>query len=187
MLSNGEYFNPELNEQKDLDLFEGDIVLSEAQRRIINSGNITSYIAKEGGHWPNGIVPYKIIGSSNSANITDFKNRKNSYMFKDFTRRQLWLIKESIKRLNHATCLKFVERRMHHKHYIRIENRLELDQNSNEWIEKGCFAKTGFDPASKHPTTNAPNNEGQNVNLETECFFLRDRNFNTVPIMKFGT
>ena len=38
MLSVGDDFDDVLNEQSDLGFFEGDIELTEAQRRIINSG-----------------------------------------------------------------------------------------------------------------------------------------------------
>ena len=38
MLSIGEDFDSVFNEQSDLGFFEGDIELTEAQRRIINSG-----------------------------------------------------------------------------------------------------------------------------------------------------
>ena len=38
MLSIGDNFDDVLNEQSDLGFFEGDIELTEAQRRIINSG-----------------------------------------------------------------------------------------------------------------------------------------------------
>ena len=38
MLSIGDDFDDVLNEQSDLGFFEGDIELTEAQKRIINSG-----------------------------------------------------------------------------------------------------------------------------------------------------
>ena len=58
MLSIGEDFDAVFHEQSDLGFFEGDIELTEAQKRIINSGDITSYSALEGGNWPNGVIPY---------------------------------------------------------------------------------------------------------------------------------
>ena len=187
MLSNGEYFDAEMNEKNDLELFEGDIYLTEDQRRMIMSGggDITSYSAQEGVHWPNGIVPYQIIDSSNSANISDFKNPENSYMFKDFTKQERGLIMEAIKRFHANTCLKFVERRRHHQYYIRIENRLQLDKNSLKWRERGPHATLGLQTFRKHPTTNVPGNRGQFVNIPSQSFQRRDRNNLIVP--KIGT
>ena len=139
MLSNGEYFNPELNEQKDLDLFEGDIVLSEAQRRIINSGNITSYSAIEGGHWPDGIVPYIIVDSFNSKTWPDSK-------FKFFTKKERRMIKLALKYFKYSTCIKFVKKRKHHEFYVRIQNELVLNKETSKLEEKGCTATYGRDP-----------------------------------------
>ena len=66
MLSNGEF---ELKEQNDSGLFEGDIMLTEAQKRMIMSGDITSYSGIEGGQWPDGIIPYVIVRSVNDAHV----------------------------------------------------------------------------------------------------------------------
>ena len=155
MLSNGEYFDADLNEQNDLGLFEGDIVLTEAQRRFIYSGNITSYSALEGGNWPNGIIPYKIIDSSNSANNSNLK-------FKDFTEKQRELILEAMEHFHDSTCLRFVEKRMHHQYYIYIVNKLRKLKNKERWIEGGCHAHLGRDPTRRL--------KGQRVHLSKRCF-----------------
>ena len=153
MLSNGEYFDADLNEQSDLGLFEGDIVLTEAQRRMIQNGNITSYSALEGGNWPNGIIPYKIIDSSNSANKSNFK-------FKDFTEKQRELIMEAMRRFHDSTCLRFIEKGIHDQYYIYIIN--QLQRIGTKWEEKGCKAVLGRDPLRRM--------KGQKVHLSTNCF-----------------
>ena len=51
--------NYDFSNFKEDDLFEGDIMLTSAQKEAIMSG-ISSYSALEGGQWPNGIVPYVI-------------------------------------------------------------------------------------------------------------------------------
>ena len=98
-----QYFNAELNEENNSGLFEGDIELTEAQKRIIMSGDISSYSAQEGGNWPQGIIPYKIIDSSNTAKTSNFK-------FKDFTEKQRELIMEAMRRFHDSTCLRFIEK-----------------------------------------------------------------------------
>ena len=152
MLSNGEYFNAELNEG----LFEGDIMLTEAQRRIIMSGgDITSYSAVEGGNWPDGIIPYVIVDSSNI-------NKWPDLTIRPFTKKQLDLIKDAMKLFKYATCVKFVKKRKHHQLYIRIENRLTLNKNTSKLEEGGCFVEgAGRDPNKMN---------GQSVNLGTGCF-----------------
>ena len=163
-LSNGQYFDADLNEQHDL--FEGDIQLTEAQRRIINSGSgdITSYTALEGGNWPNGIIPYVIIDSSNTANKTDYINPENSFMFKDFTSLQFELIMEAMKQLHDSTCVRFVPRRMHHQYYIRIVNQLRWDKTKSRWINSGCNANQG------RLLTMRNDGQRQRVNLASWCF-----------------
>ena len=171
-LSNGQYFDADLNEQHDL--FEGDIQLTEAQRRIINSGSgdITSYTALEGGNWPNGIIPYVIIDSSNTANKTDYNHPEKSFMFKDFNATQRQLIMESMERLHDTTCVRFVERKMHHPYYINIANRLSLNKTTLEWYDPSvCSATIGRDQTQRY--------KGQSVELSWNCFICENKDFCT--------
>ena len=164
MLSIGDDFDDVLNEQSDLGFFEGDIDLTEAQRRIINSGDITSYSALEGGNWPNGVIPYVIIDSSNTENKTDHNNPENSFLFKDFTNSQRELIMEAMKQLHDSTCVRFVPRRMHHQYYIRIVNQLRWDKTKSRWINSGCNANQG------RLLTMRNDGRRQRVNLASWCF-----------------
>ena len=164
MLSIGDDFDDVLNEQSDLGFFEGDIELTEAQKRIINSGDITSYSALEGGNWPNGVIPYVIIDSSNTANKTDYNNPENSFLFKDFTNSQRELIMEAMKQLHDSTCVRFVPRRMHHQYYIRIVNQLRWDKTKSRWINSGCNANQG------RLLTMRNDGQRQRVNLASWCF-----------------
>ena len=165
MLSIGEDFDAVFNEQSDLGFFEGDIELTEAQRRIINSGDITSYSALEGGNWPNGVIPYVIIDSSNTANKSDYNNPENSFLFKDFTNSQRELIMEAMKQLHDSTCIRFVPRRMHHQYYVKIVNQLRWDKTKSRWMNSGCNAKQGRILTLR--------NEGQRVNLASRCFICK--------------
>ena len=148
-----QYFNPELNEENNSGLFEGDIELTEAQKRIIMSGDISSYSAQEGGNWPQGIIPYKIIDSSNTAQNSTFK-------FKDFTEKQRELIMEAMRRFHDSTCLRFIEKGIHDQYYIYIIN--QLQRIGTKWEEKGCSAVLGRDPLRRM--------KGQKVHLSKSCF-----------------
>ena len=162
MLSNGEYLHAALNDENNLGLFQGDIELTEAQRRMIMSeeGDVTSYNALEGVNWPDGIVPYEIIDSS--ANKSDPKNPKNSLLFHDFTFEERRDIMKTIRLFHDSTCLKFVEKRMHHQYYIYIVNKLRKLKNKERWIEGGCHAHLGRDPTRRL--------KGQRVHLSKRCF-----------------
>ena len=67
LLSCGRYSS----QRNELDLFEGDIILTNEQKQELfgGDGDITSYSAREGAKWPNGIIPYKIRSS-------DYSNRQ---------------------------------------------------------------------------------------------------------------
>ena len=172
MLSIGDDFDDVLNEQSDLGFFEGDIELTEAQKRIINSGEITSYSALEGGNWPNGIIPYVIIDSSNTANKTDYNHPEKSFMFKDFNATQRQLIMESMERLHDTTCVRFVKRKMHHPYYINIANRLSLNKTTLEWYDPSvCSATIGRDQTQRY--------KGQSVELSWNCFICENKDFCT--------
>ena len=67
---------------------------------LMRGNDITSYSAVEGGNWPDGIVPYVIVDSSNSENITDHNNPENSFIFKDFVPEARKLILQAIERRN---------------------------------------------------------------------------------------
>ena len=171
-LSNGQYFDADLNEQHDL--FEGDIQLTEAQRRIINSGSgdITSYTALEGGNWPNGIIPYVIIDSSNSKNISDYNNPEKSFVFKDFNATERQLIMESMERIQDTSCVRFVEKKMHHQYFINIGNRLQLNKTTNEWTDiRNCSATVGRDLTTKY--------KGQTLEMSSSCFICQNKDFCT--------
>ena len=171
-LSNGQYFDAVLNEQHDL--FEGDIQLTEAQRRIINSGSgdITSYTALEGGNWPNGIIPYVIIDSSNSKNISDYNNPEKSFVFKDFNATERQLIMESMERIQDTSCVRFVEKKMHHQYFINIGNRLQLNKTTNEWTDiRNCSATVGRDLTTKY--------KGQTLEMSSSCFICQNKDFCT--------
>ena len=172
MLSNGQYFDADLNEQHDL--FEGDIQLTEAQRRILNSGSgdITSYTALEGGNWPNGIIPYVIIDSSNSKNISDYNNPEKSFVFKDFNATERQLIMESMERIQDTSCVRFVEKKMHHQYFINIGNRLQLNKTTNEWTDiRNCSATVGRDLTTKY--------KGQTLEMSSSCFICQNKDFYT--------
>ena len=171
-LSNGQYFDADLNEQHDL--FEGDIQLTEAQRRILNSGSgdITSYTALEGGNWPNGIIPYVIIDSSNSKNISDYNNPEKSFVFKDFNATERQLIMESMERIQDTSCVRFVEKKMHHQYFINIGNRLQLNKTTNEWTDiRNCSATVGRDLTTKY--------KGQTLEMSSSCFICQNKDFYT--------
>ena len=172
MLSNGQYFNAVLNEQHDFGLFQGDIILTEAQRRIIMSGDITSYTAMEGGNWPNGIIPYVIIDSSNSKNISDYNNPEKSFVFKDFNATERQLIMESMERIQDTSCVRFVEKKMHHQYFINIGNRLQMNKTTNEWTDiRNCSATVGRDLTTKY--------KGQTLEMSSSCFICQNKDFCT--------
>ena len=168
MLSNGEYFDAALNEQHDLGLFEGDIMLTEAQRRFIMSGDVTSYSGIEGGQWPDGIIPYEIVDSSNSVNKTDHNNPENSFIFADFDPRARQVILDAIERFHASTCLRFVERKYYHQYYIKIVDKRAQNKTTLQWdVMDGCYSWIGIEYGSK--------NIGQVVNMAPSCFIQEDK------------
>ena len=93
-----------------LELFEGDIMLTNAQRQLIYSG-IQSYSAREGHHWPNGIIPYVFGTKATGARFEYTKQRKEK-------------IKEAMRTFERNTCVKFVPKEKQHKYFINIRNKL---------------------------------------------------------------
>ena len=83
--------NYDFSNFKEDDLFEGDIILTSAQKEAIMSG-ISSYSALEGGQWPNGIVPYVINPATSYSD-----EEKNDIM-------------DAMKMFEEHTCIRFVNR-----------------------------------------------------------------------------
>ena len=107
------------------DLFEGDIILTDEQKQELfgGDGDITSYSAREGAKWPNGIIPYKIRSS-------DYSNRQK----KD--------IKKAMKKFKDYTCVSFVLKRNYHKYYIHIKHETNgCDSYVGRCMEKKCMTK----------------------------------------------
>ena len=126
----------------------------------------------EGGNWPNGIIPYVIIDSSNSKNISDYNNPEKSFMFKDFNATERQLIMESMERIQDTSCVRFVEKKMHHQYYINIGNRLQLNKTTNEWTDiRDCSATVGRDLTKKY--------EGQRLEMSSSCFICQEKDFCT--------
>ena len=147
-------------------LFDGDIVLTKAQRRsIMSEDGVYSYSAVEGGRWPDGIIPYVIVDKTNTDNTT------SNYKFKDFTEEQRKTIMDAIKLFNDSTCVKFVEREMHHEYYTKIVNELQYDSTTKIWTEKACTSQVGRTYAAKfgidHKSVYGISH--QSVNLATNC------------------
>ena len=139
-----------------------------------------SYSAIEDGHWPDGIVPYVIVDSSNSENKTDHNNPENSFIFADFDPRAHKKILEAFERFHASTCIRFVERKHYHQYYIRIVNTLRWDKTTLEWKEKkegGCYSWIGIEYGAI--------NIGQIVNLAPYCFIQIEK----LPkeVLKIGT
>ena len=136
------------------------------------SGDITSYVAVEGGNWPNGIIPYVIIDSSNTKNKTDYNNLEKSFMFKDFTISQREQMMKGFERLHDTTCVRFVEKKMHHQYFINIGNRLQLNKTTNEWTDiRNCSATVGRDLTTKY--------KGQTLEMSSSCFICQNKDFCT--------
>ena len=93
--------NYDFSNFKEDDLFEGDIILTSAQKEAIMSG-ISSYSALEGGQWPEGKVPYLITPET------------------PYEKEEMDAIREAIKMFEDHTCIKFVPRTTEHQHYINI-------------------------------------------------------------------
>ena len=136
-----------------------------------------SYSAIEGGHWPDGIIPYVIVDSSNSRNITDHNNPENSFVFADFDPRARKLILQAIERFHASTCLRFVKRKYYHQYYIKIMNKLTWDKTTLQWKESECQSNVGIDYTRR--------SIGQPVNLASKCFIEQDKHPKIVP--KIGT
>ena len=121
LLSCGQY-NSQRNE---LDLFEGDIILTDEQKQELfgGDGDITSYSAREGAKWPNGIIPYKIRSS-------------------DYSSRQKKDIKKAMKKFKDHTCVTFVPKKYYHKYYINIKHETNgCDSYVGRCMETKCISK----------------------------------------------
>ena len=153
-----------MKEEDDLVLFDGDMMLTKAQRRsIMSEDGVYSYSAFEGGRWPDGIIPYQIVNSDNSENSSDYK-------FRDFNKTQLEIIMDGINTFNALpTCIKFVERESHHEYYTKIVDELQLNSTTRFWEEKSCTSGVGRTPFAKHGST-----YHQSINLAPWCFKTND-------------
>ena len=145
-------------------LFDGDMMITKAQRRsIMSEGDVYSYSAMEGGRWPNGIIPYEIVDKTNSDNTTDYK-------FRDFTTKQRGMIMDAIRLFDNSTCVKFVEREMHHEYYTKIVNELEYNSTTKIWTERRiCSSGVGRTTNAKRGSINH-----QSVQLASHCFDFTD-------------
>ena len=161
-----------MKEEDDLVLFDGDMMLTKAQRRsIMSEDGVYSYSAIEGGRWPDGIIPYVIVSSTNSEN-------SSNYRFREFNKTQLEKIMDGINAFNALpTCLKFVERESHHEYYTKIVDELKLNSTTGFWEEKGCTSLIGRTPKAKHGSITH-----QSVNLEPSCLRTWDAGWDA-----FGT
>ena len=157
-----EFFDAEIDRSNNLVLFDGDIVLTEAQRRSIMS-DVSFYSALEGGRWPDGIIPYEIVDSTNSENTSN-------YRFRDFNEKQLEVIMAGINTFNALpTCVKFVEREAHHEYYTKIINELEYNSTTGIWKERGCSSGLGRSYYAKHGRNPHPDPDHQKINLAAWC------------------
>ena len=86
-------------------LYQGDIMLTDVQRRIIfgDDDGITKHSAIEGWEWPNGEIPYMIGGRRFSNNDKE-------------------KIRTAMKEFEDKTCIKFVPKRRTDKYYINIKH-----------------------------------------------------------------
>ena len=145
-LLKGQYYD-ERYEFFDDELFEGDIILTDAQRQLIYYGyGIESYSASEGWQWPNATIPYEI-----TQDHSKYKDRS------DYTEEEKEQIEKAIKKIEQRTCVKFVPKTEDHKYYINIRNET-----------KGCSSYIGRCTAKKCKK------EGQRLNLGTPSCFRRN-------------
>ena len=87
-------------------------------------------------------------------------------MFKDFTISQREQMMKGFERLHDTTCVRFVEKKMHHQYFIYIVNQLELNKTTSEWIESTlCWAYIGRDHTKRY--------EGQKVQMAKNCFICQ--------------
>ena len=164
-----EFLAAEIDRSNNLVLFDGDIMLTKAQRRSILIDDGSYYSVFEGGRWTDGIIPYVIIDSTNTEN-------EPNYRFRDFNEKQLEVIMAGINTFNALpTCVKFVEREAHHEYYTKIINELEYNSTTGIWKERGCssglgrsyYAKHGRNP---HPDPDDdPDHDHQKINLAAYC------------------
>ena len=105
--------NYDFSNFKEDDLFEGDIMLTSAQKEAIMSG-ISSYSALEGGKWPNGIVPYVITPAT------------------PYEKEEMDAITDAMQMFADHTCIRFVKRRNEDLHYIRIRKYRRRDGKEQE-------------------------------------------------------
>ena len=159
-----EFVDAEIDRSNNLVLFDGDIVLTKAQRRsILSDVGVGLHSALEGGRWPDGIIPYVIVDSTNTKN-------KSNYRFRDYDETQLETIMAAINAFNALpTCVKFVEREAHHEYYIEIINMLDYNSTTKTWEEGGCHSYLGRTPYAKHGRNPHPDPDHQKINLAAEC------------------
>ena len=151
-----------MKEGDDLVLFDGDMMITKAQRRSIMS-DVALHSALEGGRWTDGIIPYEIVDSTNTENTSN-------YRFRDYDETQLKTIKAAINAFNALpTCVKFVEREEHHEYYIEIINMLEYNSTAKIWEEGGCYAYLGRMYYAKHGRNPHPDPDHQKINLAAWC------------------
>ena len=99
---NGDHETTEPASSSNKNLFQGDIMLTEDQRRRIlgeEDDGPPFKNAQEDSHWPDGIIPYEISGGN-----SEFRK----------------LILDGIKAFNDNTCLKFMPRKRNDTHYIKV-------------------------------------------------------------------
>ena len=145
-LLKGQYYD-ERYEFFDDELFEGDIILTDAQRQLIYNGyGIESYSASEGWQWPNATIPYEI-----TQDHSKYKDRS------EYTEDEKKQIEKAMKRIEQRTCVKFVPKTEDHKYYINIRNETN-----------GCSSHIGRCTAKKCKK------EGQRLNLGTPSCFRRN-------------
>ena len=143
---NGQYYDERYEFFND-ELFEGDIILTDAQRQLIYYGyGIESYSASEGWQWPNATIPYEI-----TQDHSKYKDRS------EYTEDEKKQIEKAMKRIEQRTCVKFVPKTEDHKYYINIRNETN-----------GCSSHIGRCTAKKCKK------EGQRLNLGIPSCFRRN-------------
>ena len=159
-----EFVDAEIDRSNNLVLFDGDIVLTKAQRRsILSDVGVGLHSALEGGRWPDGIIPYVIVDSTNTEN-------KSNYRFRDYDETQLETIMAAINAFNALpTCVKFVEREAHHEYYTQIMNKLVYNSTSGIWEDGGCSSGLGRTYLAKHGRKFFQDQDHQRINLAAWC------------------
>ena len=152
----------EIDRSNNLVLFDGDIMLTKAQRRSIMS-DVALHSALEGGRWTDGIIPYEIVGSTNTENTPNHR-------FRDYNEKQLEVIMAGINTFNALpTCVKFVEREAHHEYYTQIGNKHVYNSTSGIWEDGGCSSGLGRTYNAKHGRKFFQDQDHQRINLAAWC------------------